>query len=41
MPDFQALAAKDVQAIVEYLQFMASHKTAGAMCQSGRHPPGS
>ena len=41
MPDFRALSGKDVQAIVEYLRYMASHKTAGAACQSGRHPPGS
>ena len=36
MPNFSALSGKDIQAIVEYLQYMASHKKTGGMCQAGR-----
>jgi mono/diheme cytochrome c family protein len=36
MPDFRALSAKDIQAIVAYLQYMAGHKKAGAICPSAR-----
>ena len=36
MPNFSVLSGKDIQAIVEYLRYMASHKKTGAICQSGR-----
>jgi len=32
MPNFDSLPEKDIQLIVEYLQFMAGHKTPGAVC---------
>ena len=36
MPDFHTMPGKDLQAIVEYLQYMASHKETGAMCPAER-----
>jgi len=36
MPDFHALPGKDIQAIIEYLQDMSSHKKTGATCPSER-----
>ena len=32
MPDFDSLPEKDIQAMVEYLQSMASHKKPGSVC---------
>jgi mono/diheme cytochrome c family protein len=32
MPNFDSLPRKDIQVIVEYLQFMSRHKTPGAAC---------
>jgi len=34
MPNFDSLPAKDIQLIIEYLQFMAGHKKPGAVCPS-------
>jgi len=36
MPDFRALSASDIQAIVAYLRYMAGHKRAGAVCPPAR-----
>jgi mono/diheme cytochrome c family protein len=36
MPDFHTMPAKDIQAIIEYLQYMGSHKNSGATCPSER-----
>lgn len=36
MPDFHSMPGKDIQAIIEYLQYMGSHKKTGATCQSDR-----
>ena len=35
MPDFHAMSGKEIQAIVEYLQYMSGHKKTGAACPSG------
>jgi hypothetical protein len=32
MPSFDSLPAKDIQAIIEYLQSMTGHKKPGAAC---------
>jgi hypothetical protein len=34
MPDFRAIPEKDIQSIVAYLQYMASHKKSGGACPS-------
>lgn len=34
MPDFHEMPGSDIQAIIEYLQYMGSHKPAGATCPS-------
>jgi mono/diheme cytochrome c family protein len=36
MPDFHSMSGKDIQAIIEYLQYMGSHKKTGATCPSER-----
>ena len=36
MPDFHAMPGKDIQAIIEYLQYMGSHKKTGTTCPSER-----
>jgi mono/diheme cytochrome c family protein len=36
MPDFHSMPRSDIQAIVDYLQYMSGHKKAGAVCQAGR-----
>ncbi|HLN00615.1 MAG TPA: c-type cytochrome [Bryobacteraceae bacterium] len=36
MPDFHAMPGNDIQAIIEYLQYMGSHKKPGATCPSER-----
>lgn len=33
MPDFASMPGKDVESIVEYLQYMGSHKKSGAVCR--------
>jgi mono/diheme cytochrome c family protein len=33
MPGFQSLPSSDIQAIIEYLQYMASHKKTGGACR--------
>jgi mono/diheme cytochrome c family protein len=35
MPNFDSLGEKDIRVIVEYLQSMAGHKKAGAVCPLG------
>jgi mono/diheme cytochrome c family protein len=33
MPDFHSLPSKDIQAIIDYLQYMGGHKKTGASCK--------
>lgn len=39
MPDFHLMPGKDIEAIVEYLQYMSNHKKDGAVCQLGALNP--
>ncbi|HUA57822.1 MAG TPA: c-type cytochrome [Verrucomicrobiae bacterium] len=36
MPGFQSLTGAEIQAIIQYLEYMGGHKKAGAACPSGR-----
>jgi hypothetical protein len=36
MPNFDSLPQNDIQAIVEYLQFLTGHKKSGAACPPAR-----
>ena len=33
MPDFHSMSGKDIQAIIEYLEYMGRHKKTGTTCQ--------